>query len=132
MSTLHLSSATCEVVEIHGVGSVGVLLERVAHHLAAVALWREAEGVVHGWLNDDLVAGLREDVDHHANAFHDAWDEAEPLKLDVPLVVVVEPLLHGGPIVLRLDGVAEERVVEAMAKRFGDKRRCFEIHVGHP
>ena len=76
-----------EVVEVHVVGAVGHSLERVVHHFASVALWREAEGVVDRGLYDNLFVGLYKHVDGHADALHDARNVAEPFALHVPVVV---------------------------------------------
>ena len=121
-----------QVVEVHRVGAVGVLVERVVDYLAAVSLWRQPERVVDGRLDDDLVARLGEDVHHHADALHDAGYVGEPFALYVPLMVVFQPLLHGGPIVFWLHSVAEERVGHSLAQRVGDEMWCLKVHVGHP
>ena len=47
-----------QLFEVHVVAAVGGWPQGVVHHLASVALGRDAEGVVDGRLDDDLVAGL--------------------------------------------------------------------------
>ena len=121
-----------QAVEVHGVTTILEREEWVVDHLAVVALGREAEGMVDGRLDDDFLVGSEEDVDGHTDALDDAGDVGEPLRANVPVVMLVDPADDGGAIVGRLDGVAEEGVLEAPAEGVGDEVRGLEVHVGHP
>ena len=121
-----------EIPEVHAVAAVGVEDEGVAHHLPAVALGREAEGVIHGRLDDDFVAGRGEDIHCHADALHDAGDVAEPFALRPPPVVRGHPVCHALPVFVRNHGVAQDGMVQPPAQRLDDKVRRGEVHVCHP
>lgn len=122
----------CQILEVHLVRAVLMLLQRVKHHLASVALWRKAEGMVDGRLNDDLVAWFGEHVHRHAYAFHDAGYERHPFLVYCPLVLPFQPCCHRGPVGLWYHGVSEHRVLHAFAQSVDDEWRCLEIHVSHP
>ena len=116
-----------EVVEVHLVS-----LQRVPHHFALVPSGCEEEGVIDGWLHNDLCILFQEEVDDHADALHDARDVGEPFTFHVPLVVVLNPSLHRLPILLGLDGVAKQRVLQPRLQGIGDEGGRFPIHVSHP
>ena len=120
-----------EVVEVHLIRAV-VLAQRVVNHLAAVALGYEAEGMIHRRLDDDLLVGAGEDIDDQADTFDDAGDERQPLALDAPLMVHVNPVDDARPQLLRHHGVAEERMLHALLQGVGDEGRRLKIHIGHP
>ena len=122
----------CQVLKVHLVRAVLVLLQRVKHHLASVALGRKAEGMVDGRLNDDLVAWFGEHVHRHAYAFHDAGYERQPFLVYRPLVLPFQPCCHRGPVGLWHHGVSEHRVLHAFAQSVDDEWRCLEVHVCHP
>ena len=63
--------------------------------------------MIDGRLDYHLLVLLREDVDDKADALHDAGDEAHPLLLHLPLMVVGYPSADGRPEVARHDGVTE-------------------------
>ena len=117
--------------EVHLVGAVD-FFQRVIHHLTPVALRRQSEGMIDGWLDNHFLILLHKHVDSHTDALHDARYIGEPLTLDVPLVVVLNPLSDAGPQRIWHHRVAKERVLQSLAQGICDKLRCLKIHVGHP
>lgn len=108
------------------------LLERIEHHLSVVAHHCHAKWMIHGRLNQDFVARLRQGVYCHADAFHHSRNVCQPLRLDVPAVVVGYPFAHCGPVFFRLDGIAENSMFQSLPDGINDELWGFEIHVSHP
>ena len=88
--------------------------------------------MIDGRLYDNLVARTGKGIHGEAYTFYDAWDEVHPLCLHAPLVVGFYPLANHVPIVLWQDTVATDGMLQPLCDSIADKRRCFEIHVGHP
>ena len=108
------------------------LLERVVDDLVAVSLRRDAERVVHGWLDDDALLRLEHCVDNDSDAFHDARHVGEPMAFDGPLMMVRDPFPDRCLPLVGWEGIAKDRVIQSFPYRVDDEGRCGEIHVGHP
>ena len=79
-----------ETVEIHRI-VVAVKDKRILDHLSAVALDHHSERMVYGGLDDDSVAGTREEVDRIAYAFDHTGDKGELFALGLEAVAALEP-----------------------------------------
>ena len=121
-----------KIVEVHGIGAVGILMQGIEYHLPAVALRSETEGMVYRRLDNHLVTRLCEHIYHHAYALDDAGNVRQPLPLDIEAMMVVEPCHYSRPIVFWLYGVAEYRMLHALAQSINNKWRSLEVHVCHP
>ena len=121
-----------EILEIHLVGAVRPLAQRVADHLAAVALGHQAEGVVDRRLDDNPLVGGEQAVYGHADPLDDAGDVGDPLGADLPAVVRADPVDDRRAVVRRFERIAQHGVFEPPAERVEDEVGGFEIHVGDP
>ena len=121
-----------QIFEIHLVISILLHLQWIEDHLSAVTLWSEAEWVINGWLDDDFLIRTGEDIHHESDTFYNTWNEADPLSLYIPLVVVMHPVDDAGQIIFRLHGVAEKRVFQSCLEGICNKRWGLEIHIGYP
>ncbi len=99
-----------QIVEVHRIRAVGILFQRIEHHLPAVALWRKAERMVHGRLDNDLLVGLDKHVNSHSDALYYARNEREPAGIHFPAVVRFNPVDDGRLVVRRFNGIAENRM----------------------
>ena len=80
----------------------------------------------------DLLVRLQESIDDHSYALHDSRYVTQPLPLGLPAVMAENPVLDGRPIVRRLDGVSQHRMLQTPAERIDDERRGLEVHVRYP
>lgn len=60
-----------EVIEVHLIIAVLSHFQRIEDHLSPIALRCQAERMIDRRLNDDLLVGLGEYIDHHADALDD-------------------------------------------------------------
>ena len=95
-----------QIFEIHLVISILLHLQRIEDHLSAVALRSEAEWVINGWLDDDFLIRTGEDIHHESDTFYNTWNEANPLSLHIPLVVV----MHFSKDVIALNDAGFEQI----------------------
>ena len=121
-----------QIFEIHLVISVLTHLQRIEDHLTAVSLRGETERMINGWLDDDLLIFLGEDVHHQSYSLHDAWNKANPLALHIPLMMSLHPIDDAGQIVFRLYGISEERMFQTCLQGIGDEIRGLEVHIRYP
>ena len=110
-----------QIIEVHLVISILSHLQWVENHLSSVALWGKAEGMINGWLDDDFLIGLGKDIYHESDAFYDARDESDPLLLNIPLMMVANPVDDARQIIVWLHGVAEERMFQSCLEGIGDE-----------
>lgn len=140
--TTFVVTDTLQTVKVHSVivtglhmlflQSLGVNLQRVPHDLTLVGARHEEERMVDGRHDDDLLIGFAKEVTDDADAFDDAGDETDPLRLDIPLVMLAHPINDCRTIVCRLHGIAKDRMLKAFLHGLNDIGQYGKIHVGHP
>ena len=108
------------------------VLQGVAQHYAAVALRHVGERMVDGRLHYYLVAGLGEEVYGKSDAPYDAGNEAYPVALYLPAVLLEEPVLYGWLHLGRLGIIAVDARVDIFFKFCAYTLRRAELHVGYP
>ena len=128
LTALHLLA---ERIHIHAIGTVGHL-QRIEHEGASVALVQPRERAVHGRLDQYLVVLFGKGVESHADARNDARNEADMLLLHIEVVALLRPIADGAVVAIRLGGIAQHGVVEALANGFGHERSGGKVHVGYP
>ena len=121
----------CQVVKVHLI-AFARLAKRIVYHLNAISLRDQAERMVDWRLDDDLLARSEKHVEGHTNTLYDARNKAEPFACGLPTMACGNPFHHRRPILLRLHGIAEERMFETRLQSICNDRRCFKIHVRHP
>ena len=100
--------------------------------LYGLMLDRMSLSMKNGWLDDDFFVRLGEDIHHESDTFYNTWNEADPLSLYIPLVVVMHPVDDAGQIIFRLYGVAEKRVFQSCLEGICNERWGLEIHISYP
>ena len=88
--------------------------------------------MINGRLDDDFVTWLREYIDDHADAFHNARNVSQPFTLHFPAVAGALPVDDSLPVGFGRHGVAQHGVFQAFAECFHNERRRGKVHVGHP
>lgn len=120
-----------ESVEVHVRPAVAPA-QRMAHHLLAVALAEPGKGVIDRRLNHDAVARLRQGIDGHADARHNARHVVDVFPPDGQSVAFAVPADNGFIIAVVLCSIAENGMQAALAQGFGYEGGGGEVHVGHP
>ena len=88
--------------------------------------------MIHGRLDNHLVALSRETMQGEGDALHDAGHIAEPLPLDLPVMLVVHPGNDALIVLIRRIGITEHLVFATLTNRLDDEVGGTKVHVGHP
>ena len=107
-------------------------MQGIVHHLPAITLRSQTEGMVYRRLNDNLVTRLCKHIDDHADALYNSGNVRQPLSFDIEAMMVVQPCHDSWPIVCRLYSIAEYGMFHALAQGINDKRRSLKVHVCNP
>ena len=120
------------MVEVHVIAAVRPANQRIVQHLAACLLYREAEGTIHGALDNHPVPGLGQGQQGQADARHHAGDHHDILPGEGHLVPPC-PEVNQRLIIVRLGlGVAVGAVGRPGQQRLLHRRGAGEVHVRHP
>ena len=87
---------------LHTITFLGFHLQRIPDYLAAISTWHEEEGMIDGWHDDDLLVRLAKKVSNDTYTLHNARDEVDPLGLNLPSMVLSDPVDDGRTIVIGL------------------------------
>jgi len=118
--------------EIHFIIAVFTPFQRIEHHFAPVALRCQAERMIHGRLNNDLVTWCGKGVNDEPDTFDNAGNVAQPFTLYGPLVMALEPIDNRRSIIFGFDSITEDGVFESLSQCFNNERGRSEVHISHP
>ena len=130
--TASVIADSSQVLEIHLIGTVRQLFQRIEHDFNPVLLRNKTERMIDRGLDYDLVSLFKEGIDSHSYAFDYSRDEGHPRAFGLPAVVFEDPFLHCSPIILRQHSVAEDRMLQPLAEGIHYEFRSLEVHIGHP
>ena len=120
-----------QTVHIHGKALLGAY-QRVEDYLPAAMLRDDAEGMIDGLLDKNLITWIGEALHTQVNAADNARYVGNFLAFKVHAKLLMVPTADIVPIGIVAAGITQYALLQTLLHGFQYKRWGAEIHIGHP